>query len=80
MGSTLAVHLEEKEKRVLPTDPFLVVMINTPLAPLVPHTAVAEASFSTSTDSMSFGEMFRSAPKSSSLAVAKSKSLVLLSE
>ncbi|OPZ95453.1 MAG: hypothetical protein BWY72_02104 [Bacteroidetes bacterium ADurb.Bin416] len=36
LGWSLAVPLLEKVKRVLPLVPFLVVINNTPLAPLVP--------------------------------------------
>ena len=77
-GSSFKVHLEENEKLVFPVVPVLVLMTNTPLAPCVPQIAVAEASFNTSMDSMSLGEIFKSAPKSSSLAVEKSKSSLML--
>ena len=73
-GSNFAVNLEEKLNVVLPVLPFLVVIDNTPLAPFAPQIAVAAASFKTSTDSISVGAIFNKAPKSSSLAVEKSKS------
>ncbi|MPM31158.1 hypothetical protein SDC9_77712 [bioreactor metagenome] len=74
LGSNLAVNLLEKEKLVFPMEPFLVVIISTPLAPFVPQIAVADASLSTSMDSISVGAIFNKAPKSSLFAVEKSKS------
>ena len=49
-GSNLAENLDEKLKRVFPCTPCLVLITNTPLAPEVPQTAVAAASFNTSID------------------------------
>ena len=77
-GSNLAENLEENVKRVFPVTPCLVLIINTPLPPLVPQMAVAAASFKTSMDSMSCGDMLSNAPRSSLLIVEKSVSSLIL--
>ena len=46
----------------LPATPLLVVMINTPLAPFAPYTAVADASFSKEMLAISSGSILLKAP------------------
>src|SRR5690606_1869890 len=59
---------QEKLSCGLPALPRLVVMRITPLAPLTPYTAVADASFNTDIDSISLGSRLlrsRSTPSTS---------------
>jgi len=53
---------EKKLITGLPTRPRLVVIRITPFAASVPYSVAAEAPFTTSTDSISSGVMFVSAP------------------